>query len=271
MYNGINNDYLSDSNNKSKTFAVFLVFLAIVCFGAYFYYNYKAEDNHEKSNDTSTENNNEIINNLVGTWKSTKQTEPSKDNVYLIPNVLLQINNDGTCYYKGTYKLRYTDHSGGSTLGADYDCKVEINKMNNQIRIVPNNEDAQNAFHKNYTRFTLDGDVLILGSFEYIRTSGSSDTSTNNDITITDNQIIGTWYYYMDGKINDTTYYVFNADGTGKYFLGGEPINIKYKIEGNSLFINASGIDRFKENSYKINNNMLTINDGVGDTTFIKK
>ena len=55
MYNGVNNDYLLDSNNKSKTFAVFLVFLAIVCFGAYFYYNYKAEDNHEKSNDTSTE------------------------------------------------------------------------------------------------------------------------------------------------------------------------------------------------------------------------
>ncbi len=60
-------------------------------------------------------------------------------------------------------------------------------------------------------------------------------------------------------------------DGTGNYVINGLPINIKYRIDGESLFINAAGINNYKKNCFKINDNILTINDGVGDTTFIKK
>ena len=71
-------------------------------------------------------------------------------------------------------------------------------------------------------------------------------------------------YLIPDAKLQ------INSDGTGNLVMDGIPLNLKYKIEGESLFINVGVMSSFKENCFNIKDNVLTINDGVGYTIFIK-
>ena len=84
------------------------------------------------------------------------------------------------------------------------------------------------------------------------------------------NPIIGTWYLYLDNEKDDKIYFDFKDDGTCIYYVDGAIMNMTYKIEGSSLFMQATGIGRVKENSFAINGRILTINDGTADNYFIR-
>ena len=102
------------------------------------------------------------------------------------------------------------------------------------------------------------------------KANNSNDSNNLNSNGNIDSNIIGTWYYTNNGTKDTSSYWTFNSDGTGKYVVNNAPINITYRTEGSSLFIITAGIDLEKENSYTIDGNNLTINDGTGDTIYIK-
>ena len=66
-------------------------------------------------------------------------------------------------------------------------------------------------------------------------------------------------------------YYLFNEDGSGQYVVDNVIMSMTYEIINNSLFIAVGNTNSRKENTFKIENNILTINNGVGDITFIKE
>ena len=141
--------------------------------------------------------------------------------------------------------------------------------MGDKIKIEYDDDvDSSSKFYSKFTDFKfINGDLQIGEDAIYKNVSISNNTSN----VTTNNSLVGKWYWYDDDNKDTSVYYLFNEDGTGNYVVNDVPINIKYEIEGNSLFITAAGIDKAKENGYEINNNILSIDDGVGVTKFIKE
>ena len=265
MDNNLNNN-MPDNNNfqetKKKSIVLpIIIVLIIIGVVGYYFYNKSSNINNNDSNNSENVNKNK----LVGTWKATEQTSPSKDGSYLIPNIKFVLNDDNTFTRNGEYKLRYTNSGGGSTILENTSGTYEL--KGNKIKLVYD-EKSTFSFYKDFTEFEINKDELIIGSIKYNKVSGSN--VGNNTTATSNNEIVGKWYRFIDNTKDESIYYIFKADGTGSYTVNGIPLDLKYEIKGNSLFINTSGVNNAKENSYSISNNILSIDDGVGTNTFIK-
>ena len=94
--------------------------------------------------------------------------------------------------------------------------------------------------------------VLFLITTAFIITG--FDNNSNN------NSIVGTWTTTEEPIME----YTFNEDGTGKLTADGVDISFKYTTKGNTLTFTVDKGATIEE-TYKINNNKLTIDDSYGN------
>ena len=256
----ISTDYYQGPKKKSNASLIFII-IFVLCVSGYFLFF-----NENENNPSSYVYDSKVKEELVGTWKATEPTAPSSEGYYYIPNVTLVLNNDNTFTVDGEYKLMYPDNHGGSTLVSHSYGKYVFNKKENKIKLIYDIHDIMALFEE-FSEFEIKDDKLNIGNI--IKYDRISSNNTNNTSTST-NDIVGKWYMYSNNTKDQSTYFVFNKDGTGNYTVGDIPMNLTYEINGDSLFITMSGVKSSKENHYSISNNILSIDDGVGTTTYIK-
>ncbi len=273
MNNNINNNMYYSNNyyetkKKSKLFLFIIVLIVLIILSVVGYFIFNRNNSNTTNNSNNTNFN--IKDELIGVWKATEQTTPSKDGVYLIPNITFVLNNDNTFTMDGEYKLRYTNRDGGSTIIEHVYGKYELDEKRSKIKLIYDKEGTFN-FYKDYTKFEIKNGTMIINNYMKYNKISSNNTSNNDIISSSNNEIVGKWYWFLNNVKDESIYYIFKEDGTGSYTVDNLPINFNYEIKGNSLFIKASGVKNAKEKHYNISNNILSIDDGVGINVFIKE
>ena len=105
------------------------------------------------------------ITNLFGTWKTHSKTEP-KDNKYYIYDLVFIFKKDGTCNLDGTMRIRYTNGNNGSSVTINQIGECYLNSSGEQFRM--SLKDGKSlVFYNKWTDFKLNGDSMILSSFNY--------------------------------------------------------------------------------------------------------
>ena len=196
MNNNLNNNMYYSNNyhetkKKSKLFLVIIVLIILSVVG-YFVFN----RNNSNTNTTNNSNNTDfyeksnIKDELIGVWKATEQTTPSKDGVYLIPNITFVLNNDNTFTIDGEYELKYTNRDGGSTFTEHSYGKYELDEKRRKIKLIYAKKTAFN-FYKDYTEFEIKNGILNINNYMKYNKISSNNTSNNDIINSSNNEIVG--------------------------------------------------------------------------------
>lgn len=104
---------------------------------------------------------------------------------------------------------------------------------------------------------------LLVLTFGACGSSGGSDTSSKAEEKT---GIIGSWEYETGGYT-----YTFNDDGTGSYAVGENKMEFTYKDNGKAVEILYTGNTDASTYEYKIDGDMLTIKDSLGNDVKYKK
>ncbi len=81
--------------------------------------------------------------------------------------------------------------------------------------------------------------------------------------------LTGKWFYYSNNELNKEIYYIFNEDNTGSFSYNEITNNFTYKLEDKKIIITYDNNNY--EYEYRIDENILNINDVFGDNTTYKK
>lgn len=267
--NSGNSSYYDNPSNikKKNPILIIIIFIIVAACGFFVYNKFVNKESNVLKDDIKL---NELKKEIVGKWQANYQWGPENgSNHYTINDFTFTFNEDGTCSVNGEFKLQYTDSSGGSIIAVNGTGKYVFNRAGNKLKIeYDDNVSATSKIYSEFVDFKFINDELHIGEGAIYKKISTSNSNSNVN---TNNSLVGKWYWYNDDAKNTAIYYLFNEDGTGDYVVNGISVNIKYEIKGNSLFITAGGINEAKENKYEINSNILSIDDGVGVTKFIKE
>lgn len=103
---------------------------------------------------------------------------------------------------------------------------------------------------------------LTLAMFAFAACSKDSDKADRAFVASEEEKapIVGEWGY----ETNSEWKYVFEADGTGSYIFGGEPLTFTYEDDGEILKIKYDNADNVNEFKYTIDKDTLSIEDSFG-------
>ncbi len=117
--------------------------------------------------------------------------------------------------------------------------------------------------------------LYFFGSNKETKTENSEEkqeTPNDNKEPVSNNiNIVGEWVdCYIGEDVDNEMSFIFNEDGTGSYIVDDIPLNVVYKIDGNTINLGVGGM---KENPYSlsIEGNVLTIKTELGGWTCTKK
>ena len=257
---------MSQMSKGSKIVFITCLVLSLCCFVAFFIFNGKGktsvvvDDNPNENQGNQNEGeNNDTSNSLVGVWNLEYQLE-STEGVTIAYHLTLELKEDGSFNHSGNYT-----NADGDTIEVNYYGEYAVDYDNNTINITVNDGIEESlVFVKDDIIFSLNDNILTINDLPYtkVETNNSEEDNTSGNNDEETNPIVGTWYYYVDEIKLDDTYFVFEANGTGKNVISGVEIIFTYRIEGDSLFL-KNGTNSEKENTFTIVDNILTINGGA--------
>ncbi|MBQ4527630.1 MAG: hypothetical protein II998_06130 [Clostridia bacterium] len=113
----------------------------------------------------------------------------------------------------------------------------------------------------------LTGLILCLTLAMFAFAACSNDSKKADGSSEKKNPIVGTWGF----ETNSEWEYKFNADGTGSYTFGGEPMTFTYEDDGKEIRLKYDHADNVNVYKYTIDGDTLNIEDDFGEVTVFKK